>query len=521
MHPPRVFYILLILIIPSIFPLLFPGFIKTDDGEWMVVRLSAFHQALSNGQLPVRFLPRLNHEYGYPVANFLYPGFMYLAEPFHVVLGFSFTDSVKIILGISLITSFIFIYFWLKTFFSKFSAVIGGLLYLYAPYHLVDVYRRGSVGEVLALSVIPFILWSFEKKNLFFASLGIGLLVISHNTLAVIFMPILFFYHLLRFPPKIRREFLFLILPFILGLLLSAFFWLPALWDLKFTNFKQIKIVNLDQYFKQPEIVLLSNLLLIFLGIILVFLKRIFSLIKKSKPEIKNIAIFFVIIGLGSILLNLANTKFLWSMLPVNFIQFPFRLLSIEIISISFLMSFIIDTIKRKKLQYILGFISFLFFTIPVVFFIPKIEHTDRGDAYYATNEDTTTVKNEYMPIWVKQYPIQRPDKIIEGENITYQSIKRGYKITFFGNFERTIIFNQVYFPGWIAYANGKELPIYFANPKGIMKVRPTINTKEVRLLFTETPLRLFSDFLTLMGIILVVLVGMKQKIIMRKIYEA
>src|SRR3989344_3219366 len=70
--------ILLLLMIPSIWFLLLPGFFESDDGEWMIIRFSAFYQALADGQFPVRFLGRLNNGYGYPVADFLYPGFMYL-----------------------------------------------------------------------------------------------------------------------------------------------------------------------------------------------------------------------------------------------------------------------------------------------------------------------------------------------------------------------------------------------------------------------------------------------------------
>ena len=89
-------WILLIILfsIPSIVALLHPGFFQSDDGEWMIIRFSAFHQALRDGQFPVRFLSRLNYGYGYPVADFLYPGFMYLGEIFKL-LGFLKLEKVK------------------------------------------------------------------------------------------------------------------------------------------------------------------------------------------------------------------------------------------------------------------------------------------------------------------------------------------------------------------------------------------------------------------------------------------
>ena len=84
--------LLVTLVFPLILPLLSKGFFVSDDGEWMVIRFSAFYEALRSGQFPVRFLMRLNQGYGYPVSDFLYPGFMYLGVPLHVI-GFSFVDT--------------------------------------------------------------------------------------------------------------------------------------------------------------------------------------------------------------------------------------------------------------------------------------------------------------------------------------------------------------------------------------------------------------------------------------------
>lgn len=75
-------------------PLMRSGFFITDDGEWMIIRLSAFYQSLADGQFPVRFLGRLNNSYGYPVSNFLYPGFLYLGSLLHI-LGASFSGCGK------------------------------------------------------------------------------------------------------------------------------------------------------------------------------------------------------------------------------------------------------------------------------------------------------------------------------------------------------------------------------------------------------------------------------------------
>src|SRR3989338_5182338 len=133
----------------ALFPLLFnlfrPGFYSSDDGQWMVIRLTAFHESFRSGQIPVRWLSRLNHEYGYPVTNFLYPLPFYLAEPFYVLTGDPVV-AVKIIMGLSVISmaigSFLLFRRW-----GMIAGITGALTYIYSPYVAYNLYARGSLGE--------------------------------------------------------------------------------------------------------------------------------------------------------------------------------------------------------------------------------------------------------------------------------------------------------------------------------------------------------------------------------------
>ncbi|MCL4354272.1 hypothetical protein M1349_02245, partial [Patescibacteria group bacterium] len=159
---------------PALVGIFHPGFFASDDGNWMVIRFSAFYEALRNGQFPVRFLPRLNQGFGYPVADFLYPLFMYLGVPIHI-LGFNFVNTVKVILALSVVFSSIFTFLWLRKMFDNLSSFIGAAFYTLFPYHLYDIYKRGSVGEVLALAIAPFIFWQIERGNYLLTSLGISL----------------------------------------------------------------------------------------------------------------------------------------------------------------------------------------------------------------------------------------------------------------------------------------------------------------------------------------------------------
>src|SRR3990167_193980 len=94
-------FFLLFAFLPLFWNLSRPGFYSSDDGEWMVIRLTAFHESFRKGQIPVRWLSRLNHEYGYPVTNFLYPLPFYLAEPFYALTRDPVL-AVKIVMGLAI-----------------------------------------------------------------------------------------------------------------------------------------------------------------------------------------------------------------------------------------------------------------------------------------------------------------------------------------------------------------------------------------------------------------------------------
>lgn len=485
-------FLLIISTLPAIFFLFHPGFFQSDDGEWMIIRFSAFHQALRDGEFPVRWLGRLNYGYGYPVANFLYPGFMYLSE-IPKVLGFGFVNSIKIIFGLSMVSSAIFTYLWLKKLFREFPAFFGALFYLYAPYHLYDLYKRGSVGEVLALAIAPFIFWSIEQKSLFWVSLGIAMLILSHNTLALLFLPIIIVYILIRKISSIRHY----VLSIILGLSLSAFFWIPAVFDLQYTRFPQTPVSNWQDHFADISLIGPASILV---GVLAFY----YRFVKRRKSNIFDMFFAFAVVA-G--FLSSPLSVFLWQILPASFIQFPFRLLSIGIICISFLAAFILNQLKEQRMI-IAGIFLLISIIISAFSYIKTEAFFNKGDFYYATNEDSTTVKNEYMPKWVKVIQEKRAlakVEIIKGEGLLANVIYRNNKVNLTSQMVNNGIIrvNTIYFPGWKAMVDGEQIAISYDNDKGAMDIPVDKGAHAVELTFKETPIRLAADGVSLVSFII------------------
>jgi uncharacterized membrane protein len=490
---------LILLSIPSIMGIIHSGLFVSDDGSWMVVRFSAFYEALRNGQFPVRFLSRLNNGYGYPVANFLYPLFMYLGVSIHV-LGFNFVNTIKIIFGLSLISSFVFSFLWLRKKFDNISSLIGSLVYLYFPYHLWDVYKRGSIGEVLALAIVPFVLWQIERKSFFFVSIGIAALILAHNTLALFFLPVILIYMFLA-----RVSIKKIILSLVTALSLSAFFWIPALYDSQFTVFSQTSISDFSKYFTDYSLFGLIDFGILVSSIITFFLKK------------DKMYVYFFLLFIIFAFFTTSYSLVLWNMLPLTgVIQFPFRLLSIVCLSSAFLVSFQISLFKKRQKIYVSIIFLILLLISSFPFFLQNM-YQYYPDSYYSTNVGTTTVKNEYMPKWVKQIPTVnslRKANIVKGKGEISNLTSNGNVVIFSVNAkEKSLIaINTVYYPGWVVKIDGKNAQINYENESGVIQFNVDKGNHLVKANFQETRLRLTSDILSVVVFIALICLSIKRK---------
>ncbi|HSW97855.1 MAG TPA: 6-pyruvoyl-tetrahydropterin synthase-related protein [Candidatus Saccharimonadales bacterium] len=502
--------LLLVLSVPVLLPLTHHGFFQSDDGEWMIIRLSAFYQALHDGQFPVRFLQRLNFGYGYPVAEFLYPGSFYLGSLLHII-HFGFVNSIKGVIGISLVGSLIFTYFWLNKLFSKFASLIGALVALYLPYHLYDVYKRGSVGEVFALMWVPFILWQIERNSFFFTTIGIAFLIISHNTLAALFLPLIICYMAKKvYTSKKRKESSYYYIYILLSSLgLSAFFWLPIPFELSKTVFSSTSVSQWSNYFSTIEQIGLVSYAVLF-AILFIFI------FKKARPSKHRLTVIFFIISVVSIFMATFASSFVWNILPANFIQFPFRFLSVIVVTIPFLAAFAVSVFKGKW-QWTMGIVLLLILAYSAWPFSKPVEYFDKGEGYYYTNDATTTVQDEYMPVWVKQKPLTSiPQKaiIVRGSGTITNVQPTNDKVEFVTDLKRPsmIQVNTIYWPGWHAFVDGDLVPISYSNPQGVMKIQVPKGSHTVTFDFGETPIRLIADVISLFSLICLIIIILKTK---------
>jgi len=521
----KIIAVVFVISLPIIFPYLKPGYFPTHDGEWAVVRLSDMFRELRDFQIPPRYSGDLNFGYGYPLFNFVYPLPYYLGLVIHF-FGLGFVDSIKSLFFLSVPLSAFFMFLASKKVWKNTQAgLISAILYAYFPYRIVDLYVRGSLGESLAFVLFPLIMFLFlnisgEKKDYFFvplASLSLGLLIMTHNIMAVFFGIILlvFIIYSLFSNKKLIKQYLVFIF---LGLGISSFFFFPALLEKKNVLLSIIPIADRNIYFASLKQLILpkwgygvpteASGFSYQLGIsyILVFLLSVwffFTNLFKHKLK-RDYLIPLLILIVLFIMLMFKPTKILWENVPLlSEINYPWTLLG----PLGFLISLLAGFLAIKKGLIKIVVLMLTIFTIVMVFPYAKPNYfVNRGDSFYLTNLATTTSSNELMPLWVKNHPktnVGEKVEILKNEGKIEIVKNRSNEIKFNVDLEEASIvrINTIYYPGWIVRdEDGKIFSPDYKNDYGVMDIRLDKGKNFVKASFEETNLRLVADIISVLS---------------------
>ncbi|MBI4130406.1 hypothetical protein HY468_03760, partial [Candidatus Roizmanbacteria bacterium] len=199
---PWLILLLFVGIVPLI-PLLTPGMFVAHDAQDHVARIANFYQNIKEGVLIPRWAGNLNWGYGHPILMFLYPMSSYVATLF-IFLGFSLVDSTKIVFAFGFIVSGLTMYRWIRELWGEQAGFAAGLVYMFAPYRFVDLYVRGAIGENFFFIFPPLVCFFLTKlskrlhgKFIAGGCLAIAGMILSHNALTLMFLPIIIGYSLI------------------------------------------------------------------------------------------------------------------------------------------------------------------------------------------------------------------------------------------------------------------------------------------------------------------------------------
>ena len=367
----------MLLILPALAPLMQKGYLSMHD-DMQSIRQMKMDQCLADFQFPCRWSLDLGYGYGYPLFNY-YPPLPYLiGQPFRW-LGFQYIDVVKIVGVLGFITAAASMYFLSREFWGRLGGLVAAAFYTYAPYHSVDFYVRGAMNEFWALALFPAIFYFSYKliregaKYIPLVAISVAGLMLSHNPILMIFAPVLvlwclfwmFKFRSIRLIRSIRN--LFISATWALGL--AAFFTLPVLLETKFVSVWTLTagyfnylahFLDLNQIFLRinwgygESVYGRGDTMSFALGYLHWIIPAAIVILMPFSQKLRKhwqLILFSIFYFLLSLFMSHFKATPIWQAFPpLEFLQFPWRFLTISIFAASFLSGAIVLILPKNSL---------------------------------------------------------------------------------------------------------------------------------------------------------------------------
>ncbi len=529
--------IIFLLSIPAIAALAVSGFYGASD-DLHIAWLQQMDKIIREGQFPPRFVPDLSYGFGYPLFNFVFPLPFYIAEAFHL-LGFSLVDSIKLLFGLTIPLSGYFMYKLLKQYAGVLLSLAGSVLYMYTPYRSTDIYVRGAIGEIVAFVFLPLIILSvikITKKKadvkpwIGILALSTAALVLSHNIMAYMFFPFVLLFVVVRVFTLSSPRLLVLIriiFGLVLGLLISIYFWLPAIVESRLLKYDTV--FNYKDHFPTIRQLLtpyfgygasvagpydgmsffigLVNLLMVFVGIWGLLVWR-----NKIQESHRMLLVWAIVIFLISVFMMNFRSSFIWDSIPlIPYFQFPWRFLSL----ITFVTPLMVIPLQHLRHKRSIG-IGIILLTIGLNYnYFKPHDFLGRGDDYYLNRYiPFPTASFEYKQISEEYLRLPLATEVRPDSNfgrisvVGAQPSKVIYKNSLDTTFEietkspATVIYYKYLFPGWYAKIDGEQVSLNSGRPYGQVVFDVPPGSHKVKIGFKETDFRMVLNVISLLSFV-------------------
>ncbi|MBN1180545.1 MAG: YfhO family protein [Anaerolineae bacterium] len=538
----------LILLLPALQPLLSSDMTCGYDNAFHLWRAVETEHLLKEGLLFSRWAPDMAHGFGYPLFNFSAalsaygPALLHLLDvPWGWALNLTFAAGW--VLAALAMAGFV-----TDLFDDRWAGVAAAALYTYVPFHAYDVFQRGSLSQAGAWLFPPLVLWALRRADrrggFAITAVGTAGLLLTHNVFALLFVPLCFAYLWAVAKERARGVALRGAAALLLGLGLSAFFWLPALSELSYVRSEQLSgawvfdfannFLPLDQLFALPRTAdptWINDWPARGLGLVpfLVALGGLLALRERSRRW--TVALFAL--GLGSSLfLVLPVSRPVWDALPLlQRVQFPWRLVGPAALCAAILAGAAVYTLRASRWSGVVALSLLVILPLANTGWLYPRHCTMPGDVSVAgmidwerqTDTLGTTASREFLPMWVEQMPhsaflqaaydaggpILRfdPADLPAGAHILEARL-RGLETVV--DIDTPTPFQArylaFYYPGWRAWINGTPVDVTPSDPEGLVTFDVPAGRHTLTVRFVETPARLAADAISLLSLFLLLL---------------
>ncbi|MEN8252818.1 MAG: glycosyltransferase family 39 protein [Patescibacteria group bacterium] len=518
-------------------------------------RIAEMSRALEDGHFPVRWTENFGFGYGMPLFEFYAPLPFYLGS-FLYWLNLDMSLVINILYMISGLTALLGSYKLASKLFGSSAGLVAAAAFTLAPYRAVNIFVRGAMSEAWGIMIMPWILLEIvlilenrkNKKAWILLVLSLLVMMLSHNLTTLMFVPVSLifavFYALYTGAINWKKKRLVnsvfkIISAYLLSIGLTAFYLFPAFLEKDFTKISSI----LEGYFHYSHHFLYIRQFLIpswgyggsawgpddgisfFLGygqllaliISVLVLIQIFAKKIRSKKEIvsffKNhsIYIFFGLAFIFSLYLSLLKSQWIWNnLLLINFIQFPWRWLTVAILFLSLINAYAVTLIKSKVRRYLFSFILIFVLLLNGRYFSFDESKKDSWEIACVSEECIREKMSPILPdyIYINQEPDIEPVKVGEiTDHDTEILVNRGHEKLFRvrSEFDEKININIAAYPGWKVEIDGEgvdwETPL--CQGFGNIIVEVPAGDHQVGVYFGYTPVRFWSDIISFLSLLI------------------
>lgn len=544
------------------------------DSPFLLQRTQQLVAALADGHFPVRWMPDAAYGYGYPFFNYYAPLSIYVAAFFRF-LGAPFTAAIQLSqLSAFLLAAwaaFALAWRWLR---DDWAALLASAAYTLAPFHLLNVYVRGdSLAEFWAMAFYPLVLLAADRLLVLRApdsapgtesvptakllrlvplALAYAALILSHNISALIFSPFLLLYILFVAWPAPRQALLRAGGALLLGLALSAWFWIPALGEAALAQTDPVTAgyFHFSNHFRGADLVQpsflfdwqvagqaafrmgLAQLLLIVAGL-LALLWRARRAGKSQRPRLLALTFTVAMLLIATFMITPLSRR-LWESLPLlPYTQFPWRFLSVQALA-GALLSGGLALLPGRRVWALAG-VALLLLAMLLPLRVDPLPVRDAdvtplrlAQYEWFTGNIGATVSAEYLPHAVQPRPytsawLNRGERdavqALSGEATarlqSRQATRQSWQVHVSGE-QALLEFPTLYWPGWQARLDGAPVPISAAPGSGLIAVELPAGEHSLQLALARTPLRLAAELLSLAALLVlgVLLLGNARRLL-------
>lgn len=531
------------------------------DAEMHVYRTYEILAAWQQGVSYLRWAPDLFYAFGYPVFNYYAPLSYYLGAAYGAIFGGAFAPAVagvKFVLVASAYLGAAGMYLFVRDRWGGLAGVVSAAAFTFAPYMLyIDPHGRGDAPETLAIALAPGVLWAFARLrrtaspgDVVIAAFVLAALILSHNLMALVFFGLLLawlawdvLFGQMFFGAWVQGQepstaavrwqaMRALAAAVTLGLLVSAFMWLPAVLErdaVQFRNVASGTFFDFRRYFIGVG-ELFAPALPFDLGAtqmrfnyslgVAQWALALLGLLTVFRPRLRRLSVlFFSFAALGLVYLMLPASIAVWNALPpMAFFQFPYRFLGPAAVVTGILAGAALgwaDYLPWRQARLTGAAVAVAGCLLAAMPLLYPPAWPDFGPAnarqILATELNGrgigTTSANDFLPVGAVVVPppqMSLIDSYTTGpvNKVNLATLPAGTTVTVLehgpqhdrfqvrGETEFVLRLFTFYFPGWTAYVDGQPVKITLSEPEGWITLWVPAGEHEVLVQLEETPAR-------------------------------